>query len=120
MFNYLIATVCFLAGVLLYCGVTIYNIRRDFPDESSEMKIFRTFWTREWASLLLSGCLLLIYLVILPDIIGRTFYKVEFSTWHRVISTGIGLGSQWIALAAFGRTKKLVTEKFKETNKTDQ
>lgn len=114
---YLIATLCFLAGVLLYSTVNLYYLKKQFPDEAQELKLISIYWTKQWVSFAVSIALLFVYLLVFPEFVGKTIYKVEFQSWFRAISAAVGLGSQWIAIALFGTVRKVVHNKFKENVK---
>jgi hypothetical protein len=112
--NYLIAGVCFFAGMLLFAAYNIFLLRSKYPEESSEIKIISKYWTNEWAAFLFSSILMICYLLALPELKMRTFKGYVFLDNLRWVSIVFGALSQWIGIAALGVSKKYIKRKAEE------
>jgi hypothetical protein len=104
---------CFL-GMLLYSAVSIFKVRRQYPDEASALKIVRTYWFREWAAFFLSTVIVLIYLFCLPEFWKHKIRDHDVQTFIRLVSVLLGLTAQWIGIGVFGVTNRLIKNKANE------
>lgn len=121
------AAILYMLGVLGFAFIKIASIKKEFPNEAAEIKVFRTYWTREWPSFGLSTIGLFVWVLLIPEFLGREILHYEVKNLYRFISVGIGVGNQAFWLALFGASKaaasKLHMEKrvedAKETGKQE-
>ena len=109
-----IAAVCFFAGIILFAAYNIYILRIKYPEEASEIKIVKKYWTNEWAAFVFSTAIMVCYILIFPEIKHKSFKGYTMLENFRWFSVVLGSLSQWLAIAAFGVSKRYIKKKSAE------
>jgi hypothetical protein len=104
------AGVLYLLGMIVLALIKMLDIKKQYPNEAAEIKVFKTYWIKEWLAFLISTVCLFIYVLILPEILGKTILNHRVSLFVKGFSALVGLGSQAFALAFFGVTKAIATK----------
>lgn len=117
------AGVLYLLGALGFAFIKLGSIKKQYPNEAAELKVFRKYWIDEWPSFGLTTVGLFVWVLVVPELLGREIMHYEVSTLFKAISVVVGIGNQGLWLALFGVSKiaaeKLHMEKKREEGKQE-